>query len=103
MKIQDHNWVTMGDPHTIPWDNRDLIAASSGWSVMNQQAISPASVLVPNLEKGILELTNRPDSYMEFEVKHGLGTIKDMLLFYRGLLQDCREHPFTELYGAIVV
>jgi hypothetical protein len=92
----------MGESHTVPWENRDLIAATSGWSVMNQEAISPASVLMPNLEKGIWELTNCPDCYVEFEVKHGLGTIKEVLLFYRGLLQDCLEHPFTELYGAIV-
>lgn len=102
MKLQEGKWVPMGETHLVPWDNRDLIAATSGWSVMNDEVINPVSVLLPNLEKGIWELTNCPSCYMQYEVKHGLGTIEETLKFYRSLLQDCREHPFTELYGSIV-
>jgi len=103
MQLQEGKWVTMGDTHIIPWENRDLITASSDWSVMNQEVVRPASVLIPKLEKGIWELSNCPDCYQEYEVKHGIGTIVDMLKFYRDLLQDCLEHPFAELYGSLVV
>ncbi len=102
LQLQEGKWITMGDNHIIPWDMRDLIAASSGWSVMNQESSGLASALVPKLEKGIWELTESPNLYYNYEISHGLGTIRETLEFYQNLLQDCREHPFTELYGDIV-
>ncbi len=102
LKLQDGKWITMGEKHIIPWDMRDLIAASSGWSVMNQESSGLASAIVPKLEKGILELTQSPNVYSQYEILHGLGAIQDALKFYQNLLQDCKEHPFTELYGDIV-
>lgn len=101
MKLKEDNWVRMGETHVVPWNTRDLIAATSGWSIMNQESAGLASELVPYLEKGIWELANRPEQYIHYEIEHGVGTIKEILKFYTDLLQDCREHPFTELYGAV--
>ena len=52
LQLQEEKWITMGENHTIPWDMRDLIVASSGWAVLNQESAGQASALVPKLEKG---------------------------------------------------
>lgn len=103
MQLQEDNWITMGEDHRISWDIRDLIEASSGWSVINDESMGLASSLAPRLEKGIWELTQNPDQYTHYEILHGLGTIRETLSFYQKLLQDCKDHPFTELYGNVVV
>ena len=102
LQLQEEKWITMGENHTIPWDMRDLIVASSGWAVLNQESAGQASALVPKLEKGILELTQSPYRYTQYEVSHGIGSIHETLVFYQGLLEDCLSHPFTEIYGNIV-
>jgi phosphoribosyl 1,2-cyclic phosphodiesterase len=100
--IPENNWITLGENHIIPWDNRDLIGASSGWDIMNEENMGLASALVPKLKKGIYELVHHTDSYSTFEIAHGVGTTRETLEFYQELLKDCQEHPFTELYGCIV-
>lgn len=101
LKIQDGNWIKVGESHEIDWDNRDIIKASSGWLIVNQDEMGIASEFIPKLYKGICELTYSPDSYTDFELNHGLGTIKNILDFYEGLLRDCRQYPYTELCGHI--
>lgn len=102
LQLQEGKWITLGENHIISWDSRDLIAASSGWAFINQESAGLASSLVPKLEKGIWELTQSPGLYAEYEISHGMGTIRDTLEFYKNLLQDCKDHPFTELYGNVV-
>lgn len=102
MDLSDSQRISLGNDHVFLWDTRDLIAASSGWIVLNQEDIGPAQSFIQLLERGILELTQSADSYQKYEVLHGLGTIRDTLRFYRELLEDCKEHPYTELYGQII-
>lgn len=102
IKLKDDDWMTIGNEHKIPWDTRNLIEASSGWTMLNQQSVGAASAFIPYLEKGILELTNSESDYLDYEVQHGLGTIRDTLEFYKTLLEDCKAHPYSELYGNIV-
>lgn len=102
VKIRGDHWVTMGEGHSILWDIRSLIEASSGWTVLNQENIGPADSFIPLLEKGILQLTQCANSYHDYEISYGMGTINDALVFYRNLLKDCKAYPFTELYGCIV-
>lgn len=97
----DGKWITVGEKHCIPWNMRDLITASSGWTVINDNAVGNADKLAYELQKGILELTNSPGEYLSFEVRHGIGTIGKVLAFYRELLDDCRKYPFTNVYGKI--
>lgn len=94
--------MTLGKSFKILWENRDLIAASSGWIVFNQESIAPADSLIPTLEKGIFELTQRQNVYRGYEIKHGIGTVQETLDFYRELLAACKERPYAELYGKIV-
>lgn len=101
LKTHDGDWIKVGKVHEIEWENRDLINASSGWLIINKEKIGTASDLVPKLHRGILELKTTPQSYREYELSHGLGTIKAVLAFYEGLLQDCRQYPYTELCGNI--
>ena len=101
LKVQDDKWVNVGENHEIQWDNRDLINASSGWLIVNQEKFGAASDLVPRLYKGIWELKNASDIYTEYELNHGLGTIKNVLSFYEELLQDCKQYPYTELFGCV--
>ena len=101
LKIQDDKWVKLGEGHDILWDNRDLIKASSGWMIVNQEKLGAASDFVPKLRRGIYELTYSTDNYRNYELDHGLGTIKNVLHFYEELLTDCKEFPFTQLCGGI--
>lgn len=101
VKLQDDKWVSFGENHEIQWDIRDLIKASSGWLIVNQEKVGMASDLVPRLYRGIIELQDSSDIYREFEMQHGLGTIKNVLSFYEGLLNDCRNYPYTELCGRV--
>lgn len=101
LKVQDDNWINVGKNHEIQWDSRDLIKASSGWLIINQERIGTASDMVPKLHKGIFELKSASEVYMEYELNHGLGTIKNVLSFYEELLQDCKQYPYTELCGCV--
>lgn len=103
MQINEDNWLTMGDSHIIPWDMRDLISASSGLVMMNQATSGTADAIVPKLKKGIFELTEHQDIYRDYEIEHGLGSIKEILELYQHVLQDCQAHPYAEVYGCIVV
>lgn len=102
IKVQENNWILVGDNHKTLWEIRGLIEETSGWTILNQEKIGSAASLIPLFEKGIWELTKSADSYLSYEVLGGLGTIQDTLKFYRNLLDDCREHPYAELYGEIV-
>lgn len=101
LKIRENEWRKAGECHVISWNIRDLIAASSGWTILNEENFGPANSFLPVLQKGILELSQHAQAYIRFEVKHGVGTIRDTLLFYKGLLNDCKDYPLFDLYGYI--
>jgi hypothetical protein len=101
LHIPDGSWASVGKDHVIQWDYRDLIKASSGWLIVNQDKVGMASDVITKLQKGIFELKNSPETYQEYELTLGLGTIKNVLAFYEELLQDCQQYPFTELCGSI--
>ncbi len=101
VKLQDDSWVIVGQNHEIQWDNRDLIKASCGWLIMNQDKFGMASDFVPKLHRGIMELQSSSNIYKEYEMMHGFGTIKSVLSFYEQLLIDCQKYPYTELCGCV--
>lgn len=100
---KDGTRIQVGGIHPICWDIRDLVSVSTGWTILNQEDLGSANEFVPVLEKGIFELTNNEKSYSSFEAMNGIGTIRETLLFYRGLLKDCLDYPFSELYGIIKI
>jgi hypothetical protein len=101
LNTSGEDWVKVGESHEIQWDSRDLIKASSGWLIVNQEKAGIASEFIPMLHRGILELKNSPQAYMEYELSQGPGTIKNILAFYQALLRDCQEFPYSELCGGI--
>lgn len=101
-KVQENNWVVMGEKHVIPWDVRDLISASSGWFIVNEGCIGKASVMIPMLQKGLTQLTDSAVDYADYETRHGLGTIENVRVFYESLLRDCMRYPNYELCGSMV-
>lgn len=102
IKVDGNRWMTVGKDHVIPWNVKDLIMASSSWTVINDDTANEAESLIANLQRGILELTNSPDQYIHYEVEHGIGTRRDVLEFYKGLLKDCKEYPYARIYGHVV-
>ncbi len=102
LKTGENNWTDMGQKHIISWETRDLIEASSGWFIINQDRVRHASELIPMLQKGILELTQDPETYEYYEMVHGYGTIKRVLVFFHNLLEDCRQYPYAELHGEMI-
>lgn len=101
LNMPDGTRAKVGKTHEILWDNRDLIQASSGWLIINRENAGTASDLIPRLHKGIVELKSSSERYWEYELSHGLGTIKDVTAFFEGLLQDCRQYPYAQLCGSV--
>lgn len=101
VKVQEDNWVTIGENHDILWDYRDFINASCGWRIINQENLGKASDLIPKLRRGIIELEDSPETYLEFERAHGLGTTDSVLQFYKALINDCERYPFSDLCGCV--
>jgi hypothetical protein len=97
----DGQYIPIGEEHPVGWESRDLISESSGWTALNQDVIGSAKAFIPMLERGIWELTHHESDYSRFEALHGLGTIRETLGFYCDLLNDCKDHPFSELYGVV--
>ena len=65
INLPEGNSVRIGENHEIQWDNRDIISASSGWLIVNQEKVGMASDVVIKLYRGIQELKNSPDNYRE--------------------------------------
>lgn len=101
LKVQEDKWMMMGGKHIIYWEIRDLITASSGWFIIHQDDVKLATELIPILQKGILELTQFKHEYSIYEALHGFGTIDSVSKFYKDLLHDCLQYPYTELYGCV--
>lgn len=102
MNGTDNQKIEVGEGHHIPWDVRELVYASSGLAIFNDQQIGSASAMVPVLQKGILELSQNSADYSQYDILYGLGTVSDTLEFYSSLLSDCMAHPYAALYGCIV-
>lgn len=101
-KVENNGWVSLGTPHFVPWEMRDLAEASAEWTMINHSRVSAAAELIPKLEKGVFNLINRPERYSLFELKHGIGAINTMHRFYSGLLKECKEYPFAELCCKVI-
>ncbi|MPM75699.1 hypothetical protein SDC9_122693 [bioreactor metagenome] len=101
-KMENNRWISLGTPHLVPWEMRDLAEASAGWTMINQSRAAAATELIPKLETGVFNLMNRPECYSLFELKHGIGAIDTMLKFFSGLLKECREYPFAELSCKVI-
>jgi len=101
-KVENNRWISLGTPHLVPWEMRDLAEASAEWTMINQSRAAAATELIPKLEKGVFNLINSSERYSLFELKHGLGAIETMLKFYSGLLKECREYPFAELCCKVI-
>lgn len=102
VEIKGNQCLQLGDKHIIPWDYRDLIESSCGWTVVNEENIGLAKSFSTKLNKGIIELTQNREAYQRFEIRHGMGTINDVLKFYKELFKDCKDHPFAEIYGSVI-
>jgi hypothetical protein len=55
--------------------------------------ISKAEQLIEPLEKGLAELTARPDYYKQFDAANGWGIYPDFVEFVEKYLEACRENP----------
>lgn len=101
LEIQKGKCISMGENHIISWDVRELIRATSGWYIFNQNPIGSSCELIPILIKGIFELTYSSKLYDIYDAIYGIGTIKDVLQFYISLLDDCKKYPYTKIYGSL--
>lgn len=101
-KVENDQWLSLGTPHYIPWEMRDLAEASAEWTMINQSEDAAVAGLIPKLEKGVFNLMNRSEHYSLFELKHGIGTVDTMLEFYSGLLKECREYPFAQFTCTVI-
>jgi hypothetical protein len=78
--------------------------SASGFQRLDRfESVQPGFGFVHDFAKGALTLTHSPESFLAYEVDCGPGTIRDAIAFYHGLLEDCRAHPYAELYGRIVL
>ena len=102
VKVEGNRNIQLGDEHILAQEYQDLIEASSGLVVVNGENLGLAKTFITKLEKGIIELSQHREDYQRYEICHGLGTIDEVLTFYKDLLKSCREHPFADVFGSIV-
>jgi hypothetical protein len=55
--------------------------------------ISKAEQLIEPLEKGLAELTARPDHYKQFDASNGWGIYPHFVEFVEKYLEACKENP----------
>ncbi len=52
-----------------------------------------AEDIIPVLEKGLLELTLRPEHYKKYNASNGWGTREQFIKFITGILEQCKLNP----------
>lgn len=77
--------------------NLSRMAAEAGIYEVTWRAgennIVTAHHLIEPLERGLVELINRPEHFRQFDAKNGWGTYDHFVPWVQKLLQACKDHP----------
>lgn len=84
----------------VTWNIREMIEKSTGLPWLNEDNNGLCIDVIPHIEHGIKELTERTDKYKKYEAKNGWGTVESALSFFQQILRDWEK--FKASYPELV-
>jgi len=60
--------------------------------------VDTAEKAIPYLEKGLKKLKRKKDKLLKYQPENGWGTYDDLLQFVEDYLNNCRQHPDSQIY-----
>ena len=91
-------YIVVADVGGTTWNVKELIKQASGWNIQNEANNGTAAFIGKEALKGIIELENNPEKYIEYEAPNGWGTVEGTLRFFRKLHEACMEHPYAYVF-----
>lgn len=70
----------------ITWNVRDIITRSTGLEWKNEANNGFCKDVIPEIEKGLLELRRNGAAYKQYEAKNGWGTVGGTINFFKRIL-----------------
>lgn len=95
MRVRVHNTncylsLPITDANTT-WNLKQMIQKSTGLEWKNNQDNGYAYRIIPKIQKGLNELTTRPEKYKQYEAENGWGTVEHCKNFFTWILKDWNE------------
>lgn len=73
------------------WNVREMIVKSTGLEWNNCANNGLCTDVIPHIEKGLFELTERPKKYKKYESPNGWGTVESTRRFFENILKAWRD------------
>lgn len=88
VKVQDKDlYVTVGNCYAnTTWNVREMIVKSTGLDWKNEEDNGFCKDVIPKIQHGYLELSNKPKLYKQYESPNGWGTIEGTRGFFQNIL-----------------
>lgn len=81
-------WAEVGDcDANITWNARKIIELSTGLPWLNEANNGLCKDVIPQIEKGLHELLERPSKYFKYEAPNGWGTVCGTIRFFERILE----------------
>ena len=92
------NFVEIGYPKldSPTYNLRDMFVAACDWNFEQRKWYKLEDVL-PNISRGIFELTNNRTAYEKYSPKNGFGNIDDAIAVLQSMVEWVEEHK-SSLY-----
>lgn len=84
----------------ITWNVRKIIELSTGLLWENEANNGLCKDIIPHIRRGIHELSENREDYMQYEVSNGWGTVDDTMKFFMQILDAWNS--FCEVYPELV-
>ena len=82
-------YIPTGDcTANITWNLREMIVASTGLEWKNEANNGLVKDIIPQIERGLSQLTRNPDKYKKYEAKNGCGTLKSCKEFFNTIIRE---------------
>lgn len=95
-------FVSVGDcDANITWNVRKIIELSTGLLWENEANNGLCKDIIPHIRRGIHELSENREDYIQYEAPNGWGTVDDTMKFFMQILDawDCLELQDPEIAG----
>lgn len=70
----------------ITWNVGEMIRKSTGLEWVNEANNGFCKDVVPKIMKGLLELTENPEKYRQYESPNGWGTVHGTMRFFQDII-----------------
>lgn len=87
-----NKYVPVGDcDANITWNVKEIIKLSTGLPWKNCANNGYVKDIIPSIEKGLRELVNYPQKYVQHESPNGWGTIEGTIHFFEWILKSWED------------